>query len=200
MESVIQNTGAWPIDPLALSMECETGCYRAIPDNDTMVTMLETVVEHPTGLRPKGIQIAEQTRKHYDWDKTAQVWIDHFKSIPLKDEAKTWLSPPRIVQPDTTTPPPSRDVTDIVSHMFTHVLGKPEWIGGHYWAKVVKDLTFGYRVHNAEDDYYFNESHMPKVDKYQSFKLENAAKEMSNLRIMWNNYEQLRGEYNAGRM
>ncbi len=40
MESIIDNIGAWGIDPLTLSVECETGCNRAIPDNEALVNIL----------------------------------------------------------------------------------------------------------------------------------------------------------------
>ena len=197
MESVIKNTGAWPINPLALTMECETGCYRAIPDNDTMVTMLERIVEHPFALRPKGIQIAEQTRKHYDWDKTAQVWIDHFKTVPIRDHSETWDSPINIKTPATTIPSNIVDLKDQINYIFANVLHKPEWIGGFFWSKVIKDITFGYRVHNSEDDYYFHESHVPQVDKYQKFNMLMAINELTNLRNQWNNWEMNRQNVNA---
>lgn len=192
MESVIKNTGAWPIDPLALTLECETGCYRAVPDNDTMVDMLEEIMKKPSALRPKGIKIAEQTRKHYDWDKTAQVWIDHFKTIPMKDHSETWLSPVQIKQPATTIPDNIVDLKDQVDYYFTSVLHKPEWIGGYFWTKVIKDITFGYRVHNSEEDYYFHENHTPSPNKYQRFNMEMAVNELLNLRTQWNRWEELR--------
>ena len=37
MESVLNNIGGYPIDPIELSMEAETGCYRAIPDNQKFI-------------------------------------------------------------------------------------------------------------------------------------------------------------------
>ena len=194
MESVIKNTGAWPIDPLALSMECETGCYRAVPDNETMISMLETIMEHPTALRPKGIEIAKRARQNYDWDKTAQTWIDHFKTIPMKDHSETWLSPIQIKEPATDMPNDIIDLKDQVNYFFNNILHKPEWIGGYFWSKVIKDITFGYRVHNSEDDYYFHESHTPKVDKYQRFNMEMAVKELVHLREQWNHWEEYRAK------
>lgn len=200
MESVIKNIGAIALNPLHLSMECETGCYRAIPDNEELMDRLVDYTNPKiVDLKKLGLEMASKARQHYDWDKTAQVWIDHLKSIPMKDIRRTWLSPAKILPPATDIPNGIVELTDQINYIFRHVLHKPEWIGGFYWAKVIKDITFGYRVHNAEDDYYFNESHMPKVEKYQKFNMENAVREMTNLRHMWNNFEQLRGEFNANR-
>ena len=199
MESVIKNTGAWPIDPLTLTLECETGCYRAIPDNDTMVNMLEAILEKPSALRPKGIKVEKLAREHYTWDKAAQAWIDYFKTVPMKDHSETWDSPIKIKKPATEMPSNITELKDQVDYYFKYILHKPEWIGGYFWSKVIKDITFGYRVHNSEDDYYFHESHIPKVDKYQRFNHEMAVNELTNLREQWNRWEEVRGNLNANR-
>lgn len=192
MESVIKNIDGFSVDPLALTMECETGCYRAVPDNDKTVAILEEIVKHQTTLRPKGIGCAKRTRLHYNWDKTAQVWIDHFKSIPIRDTSETWESPINIKPPTTTIPSDIVDLKDQVNYIFAKVLHKPEWIGGHFWSKVIKDITFGYRVHNSEDDYYFHESHVPQVDRYQKFNMVMAVNELTALRNQWNQWEEKR--------
>jgi glycosyltransferase involved in cell wall biosynthesis len=199
MESVVKNVGGWPTDPIAMTMECETGCYRAIPNNDELVGMLRAAIDQKQALRAKGIQLSEQTKKQYNWNKTAQIWIDHIKSIPLKDTSTTWHSQPNIKTPSQTIPVEIKDLKDQVDYLFHHVLHKPEWIGGFLWGKVIKDCTFGYRVHNAEDDYYFNESHMPQVDKYEQFDYSKAAEEFIRLRNQWNQWEELRGKVMRGK-
>ena len=40
MESVIDNIGGIAIEPVSYYLECETGCNRAIPDNDKFVSKL----------------------------------------------------------------------------------------------------------------------------------------------------------------
>lgn len=202
MESVIKNIGAITLNPLHLSMECETGCYRAIPDNEELVDRLMTYTNSLkyTGVRLEklGLETASKARQHYDWDKTAQVWIDHFKTIPVRDVNETWRSPSRIAQPNLDIPDNITDLTEQINWIFSNVLHKPEWIGTYFWGKVIKDITFGYRVHNAEDDYYFNESHMPKTEKYQKFNMEAAVNELIGLRNVWNQLEEMRVKNNGG--
>jgi len=196
MESVIKNIGAIPLNPLHLSMECETGCYRAIPDNEELVDRLMTYTNSLkyTGVRLEklGLETASKARQHYYWDKTAQVWIDHLKTVPIRDHAETWDSPINIKEPNTNIPNSFVDPKDVINYIFTNVLHKPEWIGGYFWSKVLKDVTFGYRVHNSEDDYYFHESHVPQVDKYQTFNINMAITELANMRHQWNNWERKR--------
>lgn len=210
MESVIKNIGAISIEPIALSMECETGCYRAMPDNNQLVeiiksytpsnTINQTNIARAVGLKEIGQRSEKLAREYYNWDKTAQVWIDHFKTIPMKDINETWLSPINIKEPNTQMPTGMTELVDQVDFIFSNILHKPEWIGGYFWGKVIKDITFGYRVYNAEDDYYYNESHLPKVEKYQKFNMLNAVEELINMRRLWNDYEKLRGKINAARV
>jgi glycosyltransferase involved in cell wall biosynthesis len=197
MESVIGNIGAMGINPLEYSMECETGCYRAIPNNEKLVQFL-TVLVYKKDLRERGLQISEKARELYNWDKTAEVWANYFRSVEVKDLSETWLSPPKAFEPAQDIPSHIIDLKDKVNYLFTHVLHKPEWIGGFLWSKVIKDCTFGYRVKNSEEDYYFNESHMPSINKYQKFDFSDAAKDFIMLRNQWNEWELLRGKINAG--
>lgn len=201
MESVIKNIGAITLNPLHLSMECETGCYRAIPDNEELVDRLMTYTNPKiVDLQKSGLEMSDRARKHYDWDKTAQAWIDHFKKLPLKDLSETWLSAPNIKQPESQIPNNIIDLKDQVNYLFTHVLHKPEWIGGYLWSKTLKDCTFGYRVTNSEDEYYFNESHQVDYNKYHPFGYADAAKDFTFLRNQWNSWEELRGKVNARKL
>ena len=200
MESVNKNVKAITLNPLALTMECETGCYRAIPDNEELSDRLATYTNpNLVNLRNLGMEMAERAREHYDWDKTAQVWIDHFKTIPLRDPLDTWLSATDIRQPAEFIPQELTNLQDQIDYLFRNVLHKPEWIGGYLWAKTIRDCTFGYRVQNSEDDYYFNESHKVDQDKYKPFNFNDAAKDFTYLRSQWNQWEQLRGKVNASR-
>ena len=70
-------------------------------------------------------------------------------------------------------------------------------IGGWFWSKVIKDVTFGYRVIPSEDDYYFNESHLPSQNKYQPYNMEGVVKDLTSMRKRWNELEIQRGQINA---
>tara|TARA_B100000676_G_scaffold141614_1_gene140294 strand:- start:62757 stop:64397 length:1641 start_codon:yes stop_codon:yes gene_type:complete len=194
MESVVDNIDGYKVPPLSYSMECETGCYRAIPDNDHFVELLKTLIKNKDALRPKGLQIAKTARQKYSWDKTADVWLKHIESIELRDPKDTWLSAPDIRTPATGIPSDIIDMTDKVNFIFNNILYKPEWIGGYLWSKILRDCTYKYRVRNLDDNFYFNESHLGSMDKYESFSFEAACNEMINFRNQINEWEQLRGQ------
>ena len=194
MESVVDNIGGIGIDPLSYSMECETGCYRAIPNNDKFVETLKSLVSCRENLRNMGLEVSRTAREHYSWDKTADIWAKHLMSIPMKDLSETWHSPPQIHQPASSLPDNIIDLTDKVNFIFTDILHKPEWIGNYLWAKIMRDCTFKYRVHNKDDEFYFNENHLPAMDKYQPFSFEQACSEMVHFRNQINEWEMLRGQ------
>ncbi len=201
MNSVMKNIGGIAMNPLALSMECETGCYRAIADNDLLVKVIADAYKNKRDKTKydghNGESIYSKSRNHYDWDKTARVWIEHLKTIPIKDWSKTYMSPIKVLKPATSMPNNIVSTEEQVSYLFKYVLHKPEWIGGWFWSKVIKDVTFGYRVNPSEDDYYFNESHLPSQNKYQPYNMEGVVRDLTNMRQNWNELERQRGQINA---
>ena len=208
MESVVNNVGGIGIDPLAYSMECETGCYRAIPDNEEFVKTLKklltgsgTIDKNTVALklRNRGLETSKRARAHYSWDKTADIWANHIASIPMRDPSETWLSPPKIHEAATQMPTHIKDLADQVNFIFTDIIHKPHWIGGYLWAKILRDCTFKYRIANSDDEFYFNESHLPSMDKYQPFSIGQACQEMTHFRNQINEWEIMRGNLNGQR-
>ena len=195
MSSIISNTGCTGIDPIHLSMEAETGCYRAVPDNNSFIESLIHHVEDYENLRSKGIALSKIAREKYNWDKTADAWITRFKSVKQKPIQETWLSQPVVKRPSLSIPSDKKDPVDQVNYLFINVLHKPEWIGNSLWRKMVKDISFGYRVKNLDDDYYFNEDHTVKAsnDQYSDFNVHMALNELVKFRNQINDWEILRG-------
>lgn len=200
MESVMSNINGICMEPLAYTRECETGCLRAVPSFEEFAKVMDSTLGEDANLKlfERGKQMSKDAMSHYNWDKTAEIWIDHFKSIPIKSDDETWRSKPQIIQPS-----PVEDLMNLqtlreqVNFLFEKVLFKPEWIGGFLWSKAMKDCTFGYRVKNSEEDYYFNESHVPNMDKYEDYNVVDAYEDFKALRNQWNEWETLRRNLNA---
>ena len=194
MQSVVDNIGATGVKPMELSMEAETGCYRAIPNNREFVDILKAMVNKKDSLSHMGRQTAKLARNHYSWDKTAAVWAKHILSLPMRDPKETWLSPVEIKEPAKSMPDNIIDLADQVNFIFNRILHKPEWIGGYLWAKVLKDCMFKYRVQSSNSEFYFNENHIQSQTQYQPFGIEKACQEMTNFRNQLNIWEQVRAK------
>tara|TARA_Y100000310_G_scaffold335044_1_gene416135 strand:+ start:425 stop:2068 length:1644 start_codon:yes stop_codon:yes gene_type:complete len=192
MQSVVDNIGAIGIEPLSYYLECETGCKRAVPDNNKFVTELVRLHKNKEQLRSMGMKVGNKARQHYTWDKTAAAWANHLHSVPLKDPQTTWLSPPKIFQPAQGLPANMECNIDRVNFIFTNILHKPEWLGGYLWRRVLRDCTLGCRCENTNKDFYFNESHIQSINSNQPFSFEDACNEMIKFREQINNWEKAR--------
>ena len=192
MESVIKNINGFGIKPIQYSMEAETGCYRAVPDNDKFIELMCDLTKDTDALRKRGLQTAITARQQYSWDKTAEMWLKRIRSVPLRDEKETWFSPPSVFEPAKSIPQDRVDIVDKINFLFTNVLHKPDWIGNYLWCKILKDCTFNYRLHNSSEDFYFNESHIQTMDRYHPFNIDEALKELILFRNQINDWENLR--------
>lgn len=193
MKSVIDNIGGIGIKPLSYTKEAETGCLRAIPDNDAFVkVLLETTKMPIEQIRQMGSNVMKRARQAYTWDDTANKWLNYINKVDIKDPNSTWMSNPRIKEPAKTIPPNIKTITDKVNFLFSHVLCMPEWIGGYFWRRVIRDCTYGYRTENVDGNFYFNEAHVQSYNRYKPFSFDEAYKELLNYRNQINKWEQAR--------
>jgi len=194
MQSIVDNIDGIGIQPLSYYIECETGCKRAVPDNNKFVEELVKLYHSRAQLPELGAEMRNNALDYYNWDKTAEAWLKHIMRVKPKDPQETWLSPPKILQPATTIPPEIGSMVDKVNYLFSHTLHKPEWIGNYLWKKVLKDCTFGYRCENVQKDFYFNESHVQAQQGNQAFSIDDAIKELAFFREQINEWEKARYE------
>lgn len=192
MQSVIKNIGGFGVIPSSYYVECETGCKRAIPNNEAFINLLKQLHEKKDLLPEIGANIRANALQNYSWDKAADAWAKHFKTIEPKDPSTTWYSPPKIFQPAQSLPQGLTSTTDAVNFIFTDILHKPEWIGGYLWKRVLRDVSFGYRCENMDKQFYFNESHVKSQTSNTPFSIEQACEEMANFRNQLNNWENIR--------
>lgn len=199
MESFVKNVEGVEVDPLGFYKELETGCNRAVPDEEALAHVMYRMVSFPDYRKAVAEACYTNYHKIYHWDKTAKVWADYFLSQPIKDEQSTWKSPPRIFSPA------QRDdqylsglpVSEQANWLFINVLGKPEWIGGAMWQRMTKDLTYRLAVSQDIPGYYINDLAHPDIErKYQSFDIQKAYEMCFNLRTYMNQWEQVRYEKN----
>tara|TARA_Y100000401_G_scaffold117571_1_gene127249 strand:+ start:12750 stop:14396 length:1647 start_codon:yes stop_codon:yes gene_type:complete len=192
MQSVVKNVSGYGIPPAEYSLEAETGCYRAVPNNRYFVDLMKDLLSQGRDFwRSQGELNRKLANQRYSWDQTANVWAERILSIPMKSLEQTWLSPVDIFQPAQGVPENLSSI-DKVNFIFTNILNKPEWIGGYLWSKILKDCTYNYRLHNSNEDFYFNESHIQDMDRYEPFNINKAVEEMIKFRGQMNDWENLR--------
>jgi glycosyltransferase involved in cell wall biosynthesis len=162
MESELRKLGGFPITPAALYKELETGCLRAVPDNDLASELFLYFFEEITD--EDRVNLSNKTRslfnQHYKWEVSGGKWEEIFDSFDIRPMEKTWLSPTmRLSQPSTKPSDEDYKMADPVNlarWLIANVLCEPEKLNTFFEARLAKDLT--YRTATASTGgMYFNE-------------------------------------------
>jgi glycosyltransferase involved in cell wall biosynthesis len=198
MESVIRNLGGMPIKPKAMYKELETGCFRAVPDNELAAKLMK---EFFLMTKEARLELGNKTRqafeKHYQWNKSGKMWEDYFDSVQIKPYEQTWYSQPRIKKsaPKPANLPPHTEYDKLARWLITDVLCEPEKINSYMEARLIRDLT--YKTTTAvTGGMYFNESSAAFDGKLARtpFDFDIAYDQMVNLSNKRNLWEQKRAE------
>lgn len=162
MESEIRKLEGYPIKPAALYKELETGCLRAVPDNNLAAKFFKSFFTEKTEEEriAEGIRTRKNFEKHFQWNLSGKMWEDYFDSVEILPEEKTWKSPARIRNPQ---PKPDESKINHVSHrdlarwLIANVLCEPEKLNSYMEARLARDLMFQTST-GVTGGMYFNES------------------------------------------
>ena len=69
MQSVIKNIGGFGVIPSSYYVECETGCKRAIPNNEAFINLLKQLHEKRDLLPEIGANIRANALENYSWSR-----------------------------------------------------------------------------------------------------------------------------------
>lgn len=194
MSSVVRKLDGYAVKPKAHYNELETGCDRAVPDNDIAADMLHqffTLAEKERD--EKGRQARALFEKHYQWDKTAKMWSDYFDSIDIRPREETWLSPPRMHQLATEVPD-GLGTRQYVQWLIINVLGEPERLNSYFESRMVRDLNYGMYVQGTGGMYLNEDSLSFAKPDFQKFRIEEAYNMAASLCMRRNEWEQKRME------
>jgi len=198
MESVVRNLGGTPLTPRALYKELETGCFRAVPDNELAAKKFKEFFEQPISIRKRlGFETRQAFLKHYQWDKSGKAWENYFDSVQISENFQNWKSEPRIKnpQPKPKEIPEQAPIQEIARWLISEVLGEPERINSYFESRLVRDLTYRSAT-STTGGMYFNES-SAAFDSKQTrnpFDFDIAYEQMSHLCMRRNFWENKRIE------
>ena len=189
MSSVVRKLGGTPLKPKALYGELETGCYRAVPDNDFTAKEMAKFFDKSD---EEQLEIGKKTRKnfekHYQWDQTAKKWEDYFDSVTIRPDEETWLSPPRIHQPLNDVPG-YLPTQEYVEWIIVNVLGEPERLGTYFEARMIRDLNYGMYIEGTGEMYFNEDSYKFVRPDYEPFDIEVAYRVLADLCERRNRWE-----------
>jgi len=198
MESVIRQLGGIPIKPKALYKEMETGCMRAVPDNELTAEELYKFFSQPKPIRRRiGFDTRQNFLEHFQWDKSGKKWEDYFDSVDIIPEKDSWLSAPDIKSP---APKEAIDLSrvshqELAAFLIGHVLCRPDKINSYMMSRLIRDLQYGCTTH-VTAGVYFNEScaAFENISQRAAFDYNIAYNQMVSMRHNINLWEQKRAE------
>jgi len=199
MESEIRKLEGHPIKPAALYKELETGCLRAVPDNDAAAQyFLDFFAKSDEERAAMGQRTRELFEKHFQWHMSGGQWEKIFDSFEIPPIEQTWAAPPRIHNP--APMPPEDQIQKIAPSaqaqwLITNVLGEPEKLNSFLEARMTRDLMYKSAT-SSTGGMYFNESSaaFDGINQRHPFDFNLAYQNMSTMCERRNTWENKRVE------
>jgi len=160
MESVIRKLGGIAIKPAALYKELETGCLRAVPDNDLAAKEMADFFALPEEMRKNiGNETRKAFEKYYQWHISGAMWESYFDSVEISENHDNWSRPARLhtPMPKLESIPENWSTEELSSWLLTNVLGEPERVNSYFAARMSRDLMYNSTTAST-GGMYFNES------------------------------------------
>ena len=158
MESVLRKLEGYPITPAALYKELETGCLRAVPDNDVASKFFYDFFQKTDEERAEmGKKTREAFDKYYQWHLSGSVWEKYFdETDPISFEIG-WGSAPKILPPAEKQDLGQARHSQATQWLIENVLRQPEKVNSFLADRMTKDLLYKSST-SSTGGMYFNES------------------------------------------
>jgi len=197
MESEIRKLEGFPIKPKALYKELETGCLRAVPDNELAAKYFESFLSKSEEQRAEeGKRTRKNFEKHFQWHMSGKKWEVYFDSVDIPDISQTWCAPPDISEPAPKPElPPNASAVDLSRFLIAEVLRDPSRLDTFLESRMTRDLTYRSAT-SSTGGMYFNESSaaFDGLNTRSNFDFNMAYDNMVHQRNRINQWEQKRIE------
>jgi len=197
MSSVGKKIKADMIKPKAFFWDSPTHSERAIPDDEQLIETMKNFVSLPRSMKSKkGMDAYIGVKKHYTWEKAAEVWENYLDGLEPVSHEETWDSTPKIHNPETEIPQ-HLDVNEFVKWGISNVWGEPEKTSSYIGVRIIRDLTYGRMGVGGNNDLYYNgNSYIEGQQSVVDFTKEDAMETFIDMCQYKNEWEQKRYELN----
>jgi intein/homing endonuclease len=160
MESIVRKVGGFPIPLRAKVLELETGCYRAIPEIDEVVSYWKMFFSLPESDRAA---ISEKTLSEYsrnfNWDEVVEKWM-----ISLDQSPKAaWDKPLRQIKMPDDKIPNFTNNKDFLDWAISAYLPHSNLINSYEANCLLRDLNFRSYKPNPCGFFYSESSYFNRV-------------------------------------
>lgn len=199
MSSVIKKLGGFPIPVKAMYKEMETGCERAVPDNDAASELFKTFFSKPESMRKKiGFECKQNFEKYFQWEVSGKMWENYFDSFDVVPINETWRSSPNILEPAQMDKDlENRSYNFIVDWLYENVLRKTDERNGYEYNKILESLIYGFNTNPIIGSYFNEDDSVVSVSKkieQVEYDIKAAYEKLKSKRLRINNWEKKRAE------
>jgi len=141
----------------------QTEQRRALPDNKHLGELLTKFFRMSPESR---MELSKQTRRYVEepaevygqttklprcsWDRTAAIWANIYRSMPVKNIETTWLNPtPNIITPTFEYPDLATSNADFVRWAILNILHKPRFERSEFANNYIRGLNCGFMIENG---------------------------------------------------
>lgn len=194
MSDVVRKVHGIPVKVDRYFRDAGTQTRRALPDNDDFIQKLIGFLRKPSPVRMQmGQRASAATRVHYDYDKTAKVWIDYIDSVEFPSHDLTWNSKPKIHKPNLSIPPGLND-EEFVRWILIHVAGRPDLVNSYTGLRMIRDIAWKKTI-SGMGGMYFNEmSTLGLMDRVEHFNRDRAIEKCLDMCEFQNEWERARAK------
>jgi glycosyltransferase involved in cell wall biosynthesis len=140
MASAVDKMGGYKVDPISLMEEIETGCKRAVPNNEQLKAVFHEFFSLPKSLQIlKGAETRQKYVENYSWEKTSKAWMDVIDKLPVK----SWDKPPIILEPAPFDEMPHVPHSAYAQWLIREVARQPERSNTMFELKLIGDMENG---------------------------------------------------------
>jgi len=160
MESVLRKLEGFTITPAALYKELETGCLRAVPDNEYASEIFLHFFEkmNEEDRLTMGKKTRENFEKYYQWHLSGSVWEKYFDETDPIEFQQGWGSQPRIQAPSEKPKlEGNQSHSSLARWLIVNVLREPDKLNTYFESRMTRDLIYQ-QTTSSTGGMYFNES------------------------------------------
>lgn len=180
MSDIVRKLNGYPIKVKRLFKEMETEAYRAYPDNDHLVEILETFFVRPSPVRQKkGFETRQLVEQFYNWDKVTEKWESVFDNILARPDKKSWQYQLHAMDPiDINSLPKFNNNYELISYIFDAHIKNPNMFYDYLNLHMLKHIDYGFVVEGGEIKPYSIEQYIGLINEY--IKVNNVGHQLMN--------------------
>ena len=138
-EDIATKTISFPIKPLSLQREMGTLCSRAVPDNKSLIELLD----NPESWVYDKDEVLKKLRENYDWAKTGEKWVNLVESQIPKDN---WTESTLLLRPPSFDQIKKLNKFDFVKACILNVAQEESLLGTFIHGEALEHLESGFYI------------------------------------------------------